>query len=109
MPGRSTPVAHRLHPRALRFERCFDLPAHERRIKMTTVHLNEVDLPAVGSLVRAIQGDPEIARTIWKSEVTWDGAFRTSARSRDLAPIAFDEPTALGGTNTAPNPVEQIL
>ena len=76
---------------------------------MTTVHLNEVDLPAVGSLVRAIQGDPEIARTIWKSEVTWDGAFRTSARSRDLAPIAFDEPSALGGTHTAPNPVEQIL
>ena len=35
---------------------------------MTTVHLNEVDLPAVGSLVRAIQGDPEIARTVWKSD-----------------------------------------
>lgn len=76
---------------------------------MTTIHLNEVDLPAVGSLVQAIQGNPQVAHTIWKSEVTWDGAFRTSARSRDLAPIAFDEPPALGGTDTAPNPVEQIL
>lgn len=76
---------------------------------MTTTYLNEVDLPAVGSLVQAIQGDPDIAQTVWKSEVTWDGAFRTSARSRDFAPIAFDEPPALGGTNTAPNPVEQIL
>ncbi len=63
----------------------------------------------MGSLVQAIQGDPEIARTVWKSEVTWDGAFRTNARSRNLAPIAFDEPPALGGTDTAPNPVEQIL
>ena len=76
---------------------------------MTTTYLNEVDLPTVGSLVQAIQGDPDIAQTVWKSEVTWDGAFRTSARSRDFAPIAFDEPPALGGTNTAPNPVEQIL
>jgi uncharacterized OsmC-like protein len=81
----------------------------KRGFKMTTIHLNEVDLPAVGSLVQAIQGDPDVAKTIWKSEVTWGGAFRTSARSRDLAPIAFDEPLALGGTDTAPNPVEQIL
>lgn len=76
---------------------------------MTTTYLNEVDLPTVGSLVQAIQGDPDKAQTVWKSEVTWDGAFRTSARSRDFAPIAFDEPPALGGTDTAPNPVEQIL
>jgi uncharacterized OsmC-like protein len=76
---------------------------------MTTILLNEVDLPTVGSLVEAIQGDPDKANTVWKSEVTWDGAFRTSARSRDFAPIAFDEPPALGGTDTAPNPVEQIL
>ena len=76
---------------------------------MTTIHLNEVDLPAVGSLVEAIQGDPVLAQTVWKSEVTWDGAFRTSARSRHLAPTSFDEPPGLGGTDTAPNPVEQIL
>ena len=76
---------------------------------MTTIHLNEVDLPAVGSLVQAIQGDPGVAQTVWKSEVTWDGAFRTSARSRHLAPTTFDEPPGLGGTDTAPNPVEQIL
>ena len=31
------------------------------------------------------------------------------ARSRDLEPIPFDEPPALGGTKTAPNPVEQLL
>lgn len=76
---------------------------------MTTTYLNEVDLPTVGALVQSIQEDPDKAQTIWKSEVTWEGAFRTVARSRDLEPIAFDEPLALGGTNTAPNPVEQLL
>ena len=76
---------------------------------MTTTYLNEVDLPTVGALVQSIQGDPDKAQTIWRSEVTWEGAFRTLARSRDLEPIAFDEPPALGGTNTAPNPVEQLL
>jgi uncharacterized OsmC-like protein len=76
---------------------------------MTTTYLNEVDLPTVGSLVQAIQADPEKAQTLWKSEVTWNGAFRTSARSRDFAPIASDEPPTLGGTDTAPNPVEQLL
>ncbi len=76
---------------------------------MTTTYLNEVDLPTVGALVQSIQGDPEKAHTTWRSKVTWEGAFRTSARSRDLEPISFDEPPALGGTNTAPNPVEQLL
>jgi uncharacterized OsmC-like protein len=76
---------------------------------MTTTYLNEVDLPTVGALIQSIRGDPDKAQTTWRSEVTWEGAFRTSARSRDLEPIAFDEPPALGGTNTAPNPVEQLL
>lgn len=76
---------------------------------MTTTHINEVDLPTVGALVQSIQGDPEKAQTTWRSEVIWRGAFRTAARSRELEPIAFDEPPALGGTNTAPNPVEQLL
>ncbi len=76
---------------------------------MTTTYLNEVDLPTVGALVQAVQEDPKKGWTTWKSEVTWGGAFRTTARSRDLEPIAFDEPPGLGGSNTAPNPVEQLL
>jgi uncharacterized OsmC-like protein len=76
---------------------------------MTTTYLNEVDLPAVGALVQEVQADPGKGQTTWKSEVTWEGGFRTTARSRDLAPISFDEPPGLGGTDTAPNPVEQLL
>ncbi|MGQ0849420.1 MAG: OsmC family protein [Actinomycetota bacterium] len=75
----------------------------------TSSALNHVDLAAVGALVEAIQTNPDHAQTIWKAEVTWDRAFRTKARSRDFGPVAYDEPPALGGTNTAANPVEQIL
>ena len=38
-----------------------------------------------------------------------DGAFRSEASVRGFAPIASDEPAALGGTDSAPNPVEQLL
>jgi uncharacterized OsmC-like protein len=76
---------------------------------MTTTTLNQVNLAAVGALVAAIQHDPAQAQTVWRTEVNWQGAFRTEARSRELAPIAFDEPPALGGDDSAANPVEQIL
>jgi uncharacterized OsmC-like protein len=71
--------------------------------------LNDVDLAAVGALVQAIQTDPAAAQTVWKAEVGWSRGFRTEARSRDFDPVVCDEPPGLGGTNTAPNPVEQIL
>jgi uncharacterized OsmC-like protein len=71
--------------------------------------LNQVDLEAVGGLVQAIRERPQAAETTWAAEVRWSGAFRSEARVRDFEPIVSDEPTALGGTNTAPNPVEQLL
>lgn len=75
----------------------------------TTARLNDVDLAAVGSLVQAIKADPAVAATKWRSEVTWHGAFQVEAQSRDLPSQGFDEPASLGGTNTAANPVEQVL
>jgi uncharacterized OsmC-like protein len=41
--------------------------------------------------------------------VNWKGGFRSEATIREFAPIASDEPGALGGTDSGPNPVEQIL
>jgi uncharacterized OsmC-like protein len=75
----------------------------------TTRHLNEVNLEAIGSLIEKIRQEPQAAKTEWKAEVRWTGAFRSEARSRDLGPLRSDEPSALGGSNTAPNPVEQLL
>ncbi|MGW5052669.1 OsmC family protein [Actinokineospora sp. NPDC004072] len=76
-----------------------------------TVHtgLNDVDLAAVGALATAIQDDPAKAGTTWAAHVSWHGGFRSSARVRGFAPIPSDEPTALGGGDSAPNPVEQLL
>ena len=71
--------------------------------------LNEVNLAAIASLVEKIQQQPEAAKTQWKSEVRWTGAFRSEAKSRDLAALPSDEPVGIGGSDTGPNPVEQVL
>ncbi|HEX6222577.1 MAG TPA: OsmC family protein [Acidimicrobiia bacterium] len=76
----------------------------------TTINqLNSVDIAAVGDLVSAIREEPTNAGTVWKSTVDWKGGFRSEARSRDFDPVPSDEPPALGGEDTAPNPVEQLL
>jgi uncharacterized OsmC-like protein len=71
--------------------------------------LNDVDLDSVASLAGKIQEDPEVANTKWNAQVKWKGGFRSEATIRDFEPLASDEPAALGGTDTGPNPVEQIL
>lgn len=75
----------------------------------TSKTLNEVNLQAVRSLVSAIKDDPTTADTVWKATVDWKGGFRSEAKSRDFDPVPSDEPTAVGGDDTAPNPVEQLL
>ena len=75
----------------------------------TEERLNEVDLEAVGALVQAVADDPGKGQTEWEATVTWTGAFRSEVSIRDFDPIPSDEPAGLGGTDTAPNPVEQVL
>ncbi len=75
----------------------------------SSARLNDVDLEAVGGLVGALQERPELAATTWSAEVRWTGGFRSEARVREFAPLPSDEPAALGGTDGAPNPVEQLL
>ena len=71
--------------------------------------LNSVDIQAVAALAEAVSADPEAGNTTWRARVTWDGAFRSHANVRGFDPIRSDEPPALGGTDSAPNPVEQLL
>jgi len=75
----------------------------------TTYTLNDCDIATVAALTEAVSADPDRASTTWKADVTWNGGFRSEARIRDFAPIHSDEPEGLGGTDTAPNPVEQLL
>jgi len=74
-----------------------------------TSTLNDVNLSAVAALATHIQQNPAAAQTTWKADVEWTGAFTSKVHVRNFAPIKSDEPTALGGTDTAPNPVEQLL
>lgn len=74
-----------------------------------TTKLNNVDIESVGALIGAVQDDDAKAQTTWKASVRWNGAFRSEARIREFAPLHSDEPTGLGGDDTAPNPVEQLL
>jgi uncharacterized OsmC-like protein len=74
-----------------------------------TRHLNEVNLAAIGALVEKIRQEPQAAKTHWQAEVRWNGGFRSEARSRELPPLASDEPAGMGGGDTASNPVEQVL
>ncbi len=74
-----------------------------------TTTLNDVNIGSVASLAAKIQQDPDIAFTKWNAEVYWKGGFRSEAKIRDFASTKSDEPDQLGGTNTGPNPVEQVL
>jgi uncharacterized OsmC-like protein len=76
---------------------------------MSVSTLNDVDLAAVGGLVGAIQNDPAAGATRWSAEARWLGGFRSEVRVREFDPVRSDEPAGLGGTDTAPNPVEQLL
>jgi len=77
--------------------------------KDTETRLNDVDIAAVAGLASHITENPEVADTLWSASVTWTGGFRSEASIREFAPSASDEPHGLGGTDTAPNPVEQLL
>ena len=71
--------------------------------------LNDVDIGSVASLAQKIQQEPHVAATKWNAEVKWNGGFRSEAKIREFGSAKSDEPLQLGGTNTGPNPVEQIL
>ena len=75
----------------------------------TTDLLNDLDIAKVGTLIGAVVAEPQRARTTWQATVAWKGGFRSEVRVRDFAPVPSDEPLSLGGTDTAPNPVEQLL
>ncbi len=74
-----------------------------------TSSLNDVDIESVAGLAGKIQEQPEVAATRWSATVNWKGGFRSEATIREFEPSVSDEPAALGGTDTGPNPVEQVL
>lgn len=77
---------------------------------MTTEVLpNGVDANAVVTFAEYLQADAPPEGTPFRAAVQWRGGFRNEIVVRDLPSTFADEPEILGGTNTAANPVEQIL
>ena len=70
---------------------------------------NGVDAPAVVAYAERLAKDPPADGTPFHAAVRWQGGFRNEIRVRDLPPTYADEPAVLGGTDTAANPVEQVL
>lgn len=84
----------------------------QRAAKLTetsTKALNDVDIGKVTSLAEKISQEPHVADTTWRAEIKWNGGFRSEAKVREFDPVKSDEPDGIGGTNTGPNPVEQLL
>jgi uncharacterized OsmC-like protein len=75
----------------------------------TQLQLNGLDLGELQGLVAHLQQNPDKLKSVWRSRVTWNGGFRNEFQSREHAPFTADEPAALGGTDTAPNPAELLL
>jgi len=75
----------------------------------TETQPNGVNATAVVDFAQQLQADAPPNGTPFRAEVRWRGGFRNEIRVRDLPPTYADEPTLLGGTNTAANPVEQVL
>ena len=77
---------------------------------MTTETLpNGVNATAVVDFARQLLDEPPAGGTPFRAEVRWRGGFRNEIHVRDLPPTFADEPEVLGGTDTAANPVEQVL
>ncbi|MEA2609241.1 MAG: hypothetical protein QOJ75_1484 [Chloroflexota bacterium] len=77
---------------------------------MTTEALpNGVNATAVVAYAQGLQQAAPPDGTPFHANVHWRGGFRNEIRVRDLPPTYADEPAVLGGTDTAANPVEQVL
>jgi uncharacterized OsmC-like protein len=75
----------------------------------TETQPNGVNASAVGAFAEHLQTEAPEDGTTFEARVHWRGGFRNEILVRDLPPTYADEPEVLGGTNTAANPVEQIL
>lgn len=75
---------------------------------MATQMLNGVPVTEAAALIDAVKQEPANGQTTWKTVTSWKGGFQCESQIRDHT-IQMDEPTQLGGTDSAPNMVETVL
>jgi uncharacterized OsmC-like protein len=66
------------------------------------------DLAQLQGLIGAVQEKPARGQTVWKARTAWQRGFQSQAQIRTFT-IPMDEPSGLGGSDTAPNMVEMVL
>lgn len=75
---------------------------------MGSATVNGVPVAAVEGLVNAVSNDRAKGQTQWNAVTTWKGGFACESKIRDHT-VHMNEPAVLGGTDTAPNMVENVL
>ena len=67
-----------------------------------------VDTSQLEGLISAVEQQPEAGKTVWRARTGWRHGFQSEAHIRNFT-VPMDEPTLLGGSDTAPNMVEMVL
>lgn len=70
--------------------------------------MNNIGFENVEQTVKAMKENPELAMKNWFAHVTWKNGIQNEASIRNYS-FLMDEPVPLGGTDTAPNPVEYLI
>ncbi|MDT3699926.1 MAG: OsmC family protein [Thermincola sp.] len=70
--------------------------------------VNGINLEVGQKIIETVKNNPEFGKTMWRSRTVWKGGTKSESDIRGFK-VAIDEPPDLGGTDTAPNPVEMVL
>lgn len=70
--------------------------------------INGIDLEVGQKIIETVKNNPEVGKTLWRTTTLWLGGTKAESTIRDFK-VCTDEPLNLGGTDTAPNPVEMVL
>lgn len=70
--------------------------------------INGIDHGAAKKIIKTVEENPEFGKTLWRTRTSWQGGTKSLSQIRSFE-VPVDEPKELGGTDTAPNPVELVL
>jgi uncharacterized OsmC-like protein len=80
-----------------------------KRVGSGLKHDDAPSAELIGELQKTFGGDKGAAQARFKATTELNTGLRSTASVRDTFLMPADEPPALGGTDTAPNPVELLL
>lgn len=72
----------------------------------------QFDVQRLGAFIEKVRAEPDAGKTVWRASTTWKKGLRSEAtipRGDKQHVVPMDEPTALGGSDSAPNMVEVVL